>query len=175
MSVEAWLRGPIEGVDPLVAPSLYGFDQSREDLAKFTEGLTPEQIWLRPHGLGSVGFQLQHIAGSVDRLLTYLRGEQLTQEQIEEMKREMEPGPSLEELLAKVDAAFRRAEEEFRRVDPARLADPRGVGRKQLSTTVLGVMVHIAEHTQRHVGEVIITAKLVRALGEAGLTQAQNK
>ncbi|HEX5431276.1 MAG TPA: DinB family protein, partial [Bryobacteraceae bacterium] len=78
---EAWMRGPMEGVSPLTAPVLYSFQQAREDLDRFTEGLTPEQIWATPHGFGSVGFHLRHIAGSTDRLTTYLAGRQLSEAQ----------------------------------------------------------------------------------------------
>jgi hypothetical protein len=78
---EPWLRGPIAGVSPLIAPVLYSFEQAREDLATHTAGLTIAQIWARPAGLPSVGFQLRHIAGSVDRLVTYLSGRQLSDAQ----------------------------------------------------------------------------------------------
>src|SRR5271155_3265606 len=90
--IEPWLRGPLAGVPPLVAPPLHAYTQAREDLARWTNGLTDAEIWLRPHGLAPVGFQLRHIAGSVDRLSTYLRGEQLTPEQLEALAHEMYPG-----------------------------------------------------------------------------------
>jgi hypothetical protein len=157
---EPWLRGPIAGLSPLVAPILYAFQQAREDLARFTEGLTAEQIWARPHGLGPVGFHLRHIAGSVDRLMTYLQGRALDEAQMAALPAEMEPGATRDELLAAVDAAFAKAEAVVRVIDPEALAEPRGVGRKQLPTTVIGLLTHIAEHTQRHVGEAIVTAKL---------------
>jgi hypothetical protein len=159
---EPWLRGPIVGLSPLVAPILYAFQQAREDLARFTEGLTTAQIWARPHGFGPVGFHLRHIAGSVDRLMTYLEGRLLDEAQMAELKAEMEPGATREELLAAVETAFLRAEATVRAIDPATLAQPRGVGRKQLPTTVIGLLTHIAEHTQRHVGEAISAAKLSR-------------
>ena len=97
---EPWLRGPIAGVSPLLAPVLYSLQHAREDLAQWTEGLTTEQIWARPHGFGSVGFQLRHIAGSVERLTTCLQGQPLTAEQFAAKAAEMEPGASREELLA---------------------------------------------------------------------------
>jgi hypothetical protein len=159
---EPWLRGPIEGLGPLVAPILYAFQQAREDLARFTEGLTTEQIWARPHGFGPVGFHLRHIAGSVDRLMTYLEGRALDEAQMAALQAEMEPDATRDELLAVVDAAFAKAEGVVRGIDPKALAEPRGVGRKQLPTTVIGLLTHIAEHTQRHVGEAIVTAKLAR-------------
>lgn len=172
---EPWLRGPLDGVHPLVAPTLHAFAQAREDLARWTQGLTQAEIWSRPQGLAPVGFHLRHIAGSVDRLTTYLRGEQLTPEQLAALPHEMDPGPgpgrssSLHELLAEVDAALRNAETVIRALDPALLSELRTVGRKRLPTTAVGLVVHLAEHTQRHVGELIITAKLSKRI-EAGRT-----
>lgn len=164
---EPWLRGPISGVPPVVAPVLYAFIQAREDLAEHTAGLTVEQIWTRPLGLAPVGFQLRHIAGSLDRLGTYLMGQPLDEAQMAALRTEMEPGPSREELLAGVNRALALAEERIRSIDPASLTQPRVVGRKRLPTTVVGLLVHIAEHTQRHVGQAISAAKLIRAWGEA--------
>jgi uncharacterized damage-inducible protein DinB len=158
------MRGPIEGVHPLIAPALYGFQQAREDLARFTEGLTAEQIWAEPHGFGSVGFHLRHIAGSTDRLMLYMQGHQLTEAHLDALRREKEPGATREELLAGMDAAFQRAEAVARAIDPATLTEPREIGRKRLPTTVIGLLTHIAEHTQRHVGQTISAAKWSRAL-----------
>ena len=159
---EPWLRGPIAGVHPLVAPVLYAFQQAREDLARHTEGLTAAQIWARPHGFGPVGFHLRHIAGSVERLMTYVQGRQLDERQMAALRAEMEPGAAREELLAAVDDALAAAEAAIRVIDPATLAEPRAVGRRQLPTTVIGLLTHIAEHTQRHVGQAISAAKLAR-------------
>jgi len=161
VSPEPWLRG-VAGVDPLVAPVLYAFQQAREDLALHTEGLTSEQIWATPYGLGSVGFHLRHIAGSTDRLMTYLQRKQLSEAQLSSLDAEAEPGATREELFADLDSAFHRAEAIVRALDRATLADPREVGRKRLPTTVIGLLTHIAEHTQRHVGQAISAAKLVR-------------
>jgi uncharacterized damage-inducible protein DinB len=157
------MRGPIAGVHPLIAPSLYGFQQAREDLARYTEGLTTAQVWATPHGFGSVGFHLRHIAGSTDRLMTYLRVEPLSDAQMQFLRNEHEPGASREELLAGMDQAFKRAEAYARALDPDRLTDAREIGRKRLPTTVIGLLTHIAEHTQRHVGQAISAAKLARA------------
>src|ERR1043166_4487454 len=97
---EPWMRGPMEGVHPLLSPVLYSFQQAREDLAKHTEGLTPEQIWSSPNGFGSVGFHLRHIAGSTERLMQYLQGRQLTQAQLAVLTAENSPtGPDRDELL----------------------------------------------------------------------------
>jgi uncharacterized damage-inducible protein DinB len=160
---EPWLRGPLPGVDTFIAPLLYSFQMAREDLAKYTAGLTTEQIWATPHGFGSVGFHLRHIADSTDRLMTYVGGGQLSSDQMAALKAEKEPGATREMLLAGIDRAFDSAEAVACALDPARLAELRGVGRKQLPTTVIGLLVHIAEHTQRHVGQAISAAKLAKA------------
>ena len=103
------------------------------------------------------------MAGSVDRLSSYLEGQPLDEGQMAALAAEMEPGAGLEELLAGVDRALRRAEEIIRAIDPATFAEPRWVGRKRLPTTVIGLLVHIAEHTQRHLGQAIGAAQLARA------------
>ena len=160
---EPWLRG-LSGVSPLTVPVLYAFQQAREDIAKYTESLTSEQIWAKPYGLASVGFHVRHIAGSTDRLMTYLQGKQLTPSELRALETEATPGATREELLAELNAAFERAEMIVRAIDPATLADQREVGRKRLPTTVIGLLTHIAEHTQRHVGQAISAAKLARGL-----------
>jgi uncharacterized damage-inducible protein DinB len=165
------MRGPIAGVNPLVAPVLFTFVHAREDLAHHTEGLTVEQIWATPFGFGSVGFHLVHIAGSADRLITYLRGRQLSEEQLAAMEAEKSPPRlSREQLLAALDLCFADAERIIRAIDPATLDEPREVGRQRLPTTVVGLLVHTAEHTQRHVGQAISAAKLARKLDAAPQT-----
>ena len=159
---EPWLRGPVPGVSPLAAPILFAFQQAREDLEAAATGLSTEQIWATPFGLGSVGFHLRHIAGATERLMTYLEGKQLSEDQMAALKAEKQPGASREELLADIDAAFRRSEETVRGLDPRSLPEARAVGRKRLPTTVIGLLTHIAEHTQRHVGQAISAAKWIR-------------
>jgi hypothetical protein len=163
---EPWLRGPLAGVPPILAPTLYAFAQAREDLAHWTDGLTDAEIWSRPHGLAPIGFHLRHIAGSVERLTAYMRGEQLTSKQLEAIGHEIDPeaglSRSLIELLAEVNEALHKSERTIRTLDLTILEERRGVGRKHLPTTVIGLVVHLAEHTQRHVGELIVTAKLTR-------------
>jgi hypothetical protein len=168
--VEPWLRGPLSGVHPLLAPTFHAYAQAREDLAKWTDGLSDAEIWQRPHGLAPVGFHLRHIAGSVDRLTAYLRGEDLTPGQLDALRREMDPGPGRSDLLAKVNEALRASEQAIQAIDPATFADSRSVGRKHLPATVIGLVIHLAEHTQRHVGELIVTAKLSKRI-EAGRTR----
>ena len=159
---EPWLRGPIEGVSPYVAPILYTFQQAREDLARFTEGLTTEQVWMKIGDLNPVGREIAHIAGSVDRLVTYLEGRQLSEQQLRDIQLESTPGATTEELMERLEKSFRRAETVVRNLDTGALTAPREVGRKRLPTTVIGLIVHICEHTQRHVGQAIAAAKLAR-------------
>ena len=154
MVEEAWLRGPIEGVDALTAPVLYAFTQAREDLAHYTEGLTPDPLWT-----STVGFHIRHIARSTDRLIEYLQG------RLPQQLGDGDPGASREELLAELDSAFNRAESVVRSIDPATLREKREVGRKRLPTTVIGLLTHLAEHTQRHVGQAITAAKAIGARG----------
>ena len=153
MTHEPWLRGPIPDVDPLIAPVLYAFIQAREDLAHFTAGLTTERLWAT-----KIGFHIRHISRSTDRLMTYLQGRQLAARQFGEG----EPGASREELLAEMDEVFQHAESVVRAIDPSILREPREVGRQRLPTTVIGLLTHIAEHTQRHVGQAIILANGAR-------------
>jgi hypothetical protein len=112
-----------------------------------------------------VGFHLRHIAGSTDRLVTYLQGRELTPSQLDALAAEGSASElSREELLDGLNRAFREAEEVIRAIDPAILGDARTVGRKRLPTTVIGLLTHIAEHTQRHVGQAIAAAKLAAVL-----------
>ena len=160
-SSEPWLRGPLEGIHPLVMPVFFSFAQVREDLATHTAGLSDEAVW-RKFGRVSLGFELKHIAGSVDRLTTYLEGGQLTRRQLETLRQESEPDQSLEELLASIDAQLANTEDQLRLLDPATLYGRRAVGRQTLPTTVLGLLVHLCEHTQRHLGQAILLASLLR-------------
>jgi uncharacterized damage-inducible protein DinB len=166
---EPWLRGPITGVHPITAPLLYSLQQAREDLAKWTDALSDEDFWVKPApDVAPLGFQIRHIAGSIDRLTTYLEGKQLSDEQMADLQGEQEPGATRKELFDAVENSFRRAKAVATAIDPRTWHDPRGIGRKQLPTTVGGLITHMAEHTQRHVGEAIITAKLVRAAHSGG-------
>lgn len=164
---EPWLRGTLPDVHPLVAPLVRSLEQVREDLYHHTAGLSPQELWLRPYGLAPVGFQLRHLARSLDRLTTYLLGQPLSSRQLEQLQTEMDPGAGWDELWEEVDAALRRTEEAARALDPASFTEPRTVGRQQLPTTVVGLVVHIAEHTQRHLGQAISAAKLARAAQDA--------
>lgn len=142
-------------------PVFFSFAQVREDLTKYTAGLPEEAVWQQIDG-ASIGFHLKHIAGSVDRLTTYLMGGQLSPRQLEALKHESEPRGSTSELLALVNQQRERSEEQLGQLDPATLYASRSVGRRALPTTVLGLIVHLCEHTQRHLGHGITLAKMLR-------------
>jgi uncharacterized damage-inducible protein DinB len=167
---EPWLRGPLADEDPLLMPTLHALQQAHEDLRLNARGLSDAQAWARPHGLTSLGFHLRHIAGSLDRLTTYLRGRALNEEQLAFLQAESQPGASLRDMLDDVDRAIERTSRVLRSLDLTTLRDKRGVGRRELPTTVIGLTVHIAEHTQRHVGQAITTCLLLKAMptGRAG-------
>ena len=142
-------------------PVFFSFAQVREDLAKHTAGLSREQVWQKI-GWTSLGFHLKHLAGSVDRLTTYLMGGQLSEEQLRSLRRETEGTEEIGELLRMVNEALAASEEKLRTIDPSRLYEERTVGRKALPTSVIGLLVHVAEHTQRHLGQAITLAQIVR-------------
>ena len=165
---EVWLRGPLEGVDPILMPAAHALVQAAEDLAGATTDLTMQELWVRPAGAASLGFHLRHIAGSTDRLLTYARGERLSEGQRQALALEKEAGDPPADaatLLREVQAAIQGALEAIRGTPRETLFAPRTIGRAALPTNVFGLLCHVAEHTQRHTGQVITTAKIVRGLG----------
>ena len=166
-NIEPWLSGSHSAIHPCFRPLLFSLEQAQQDLRHWTLRLSEEQVWAQPLGLAPLGFQLRHIAGSVDRLFTYVEGNQLSERQLTALRSEMIPGASLNELLAEMDAVFQRVVQKVERLDAIAITENRGVGRKQLPTTVIGLLVHIAEHTQRHVGQAVLTAKVLSAIGTA--------
>ena len=123
----------------------------------------PERLWSRPAQLASVGFHLQHITGVIDRLFTYARGEALSSEQRDKLAQEGSPRESLhsvDDMLDALDAQVERALTQLRAVRPETLSETRLVGRQQLPATMLGLLFHAAEHTQRHVGQMLVTARV---------------
>jgi GNAT superfamily N-acetyltransferase/uncharacterized damage-inducible protein DinB len=158
---EAWLRGPVEGVPAALQPVAHALLQAREDARRFVQHFPAELLWTRPARVASVGFHLQHITGVVDRLFTYARGESLSSEQQDRLAREGQPNNgNVDELLNAFDAQVARALDQLRAMHPHTLTDARVVGRKQLPSTVLGLLFHAAEHVQRHVGQLLVTARV---------------
>ena len=162
---EVWLGGPIEGVPPLLMPAAHALVGARNDLVAAAGGLSTEQLWESPGGAASVGFHLRHIAGSLGRLYTYARGLPLTDAQRAALRVEGDPGTppaAAEVLLDSVARAVAEALDVLRSTRDGDLLEFRGVGRAQLPSNTLGLLFHGAEHTQRHTGQVIATAKILR-------------
>jgi len=163
---EVWLRGALPDVPPLLQPVAHSLLQSREEVRAAVATLTPAQLWARPGGAASAGFHVRHAAGSIDRLLTYARGEQLSDAQRASLVAEGAPDLAADasaRLAAEFDAAIARALQQVQVTPASTLLEPRDVGRARLPSTVLGLLVHAAEHTQRHVGQLVTTARIVRA------------
>jgi uncharacterized damage-inducible protein DinB len=163
---EVWLRGPVAGIPPLLQPVAHSLLQCREELTATLTGMTPEEVWDRRHGAASIGFHARHAAASLDRLFTYARGEALSSAQLTALRVEQTPDDADDTaatLVAAFDAAVERALAQLRTTSDEMLLEPRGVGRAQLPSTVMGLLFHAAEHTQRHVGQLATTCKVLGA------------
>jgi uncharacterized damage-inducible protein DinB len=161
---EAWLRGPIEGLDAFLQPAAHALVQAREDLDRAIAGVPHANLWTRPNGAASVGFHLRHVTGSLDRLLTYARGAQLDDRQRAALEREEDRGMQSDDATTLVEQARHAIDSALAQLRATRreaLLEPRAVGRGALPSTVLGLLFHAAEHTSRHVGQAITTAKIV--------------
>ena len=159
---EVWLRGPVAGVPDALMPAAHALLQTLEDVERWAAGLTLDQLWQSPGGAASVGFHILHLTGSTDRLFTYARGERLSADQRAALAAEASPERlSAPELIAGMRAQFDAALAALRGADPATLYTPRAVGRAALPTTVIGLLFHAAEHSQRHAGQLVTTAKIV--------------
>jgi uncharacterized damage-inducible protein DinB len=150
----------------MLMPAAHCLLQCREEISAAAASLATEQLWARPGGAASVGFHLKHIVGSLDRLLTYARGAQLEREQLAALRAEGEPGSPPDDastLIARAVAAIDSAVENLRAAPDAELFEPRVVGRAGLPSNVFGLLFHCAEHTHRHTGQLVTTAKIVKA------------
>ena len=162
---EFWMRGiRVDGIGTALQPVAHALLQALEDVEGAVSNLTVDELWARPGGAASAGFHLRHLAGSLDRLTTYARGEPLSDAQLAALRSEAEPGASAGELLAHVRATVERALDQLRATPDASLDEPREVGRKRLPSSVRGLLYHAGEHTTRHAGQVITTVKVVRGL-----------
>ncbi|HEY1648629.1 MAG TPA: DinB family protein [Terracidiphilus sp.] len=167
--VEPWLSGTHTDIPAAGRAVLHALDLALDDLTKWTDGLSDAEVHSQPLGLNSIAFHLRHIARSTDRILTYAEGNPLSGEQLAALKSEavlpVEREPEARvELLAEVHKSFANAAPRIRALASADLDTFRGVGRKQLPTSIGGALIHVADHTQRHVGQVVTTAKVLMAL-----------
>lgn len=155
--MEPWLAGHFADLAPIPRLLCCSLEQSLDEIRHWTAPLDDAQLWAEPFEKSSVGFQLRHLAGSVDRLLTYARGEALTDAQLSFLKAEHIPGATKAELLAALEqsytaaAAFAQTATDFHQ--------PRFIGRQRLETPLGVLLAHIAEHTQRHTGQLIVLCK----------------
>jgi len=161
---ETWMRGPIEGVDPMLMPVAHALMQAREELERIATEIPSDHVWLRPGGAASIGFHVRHLGAALDRLFTYARGERLSDAQKTVFRAEAEPGDppaTLPDLVNDATAQIDRAMDQLRQTTRGQLLEFRGVGRAQLPSNVLGLLFHAAEHSTRHAGQVITTAKIL--------------
>ncbi len=159
---EVWLRGPIEGVPAHLQPVAHSLLQCREELEGLLHGMAPQQIWHSDGKAASIGYHVLHAMGSLDRLFTYARGATLSDAQRQVLAQEIQPDLDLtaDDLLAGFEAEVIRAIDQLRDTNESTLTDQRLVGRAQLPSTVIGLLFHAAEHTQRHVGQAVTTKRL---------------
>ncbi len=162
---EPWLRGTHGELPAVLRAVLHAFDLAQEDVFRWCGGLSDADLNAAPGGLTPIAYHLRHIPRSLDRLLTYAEGNQLSGDQIASLKRESDPDAAREALFAEFEAGLANAAARVRAFAGSDLEQPRGVGKKQLPTTVGGLLVHLADHTQRHVGQVVTTAKLIKSAG----------
>ena len=160
---EPWLRGTLSEVGAVPRGVLHALELAAEDIERWCSGLSDEQVNQRPAQMAPIAFHLRHVARSMDRLLTYAEATELNARQIAELASEMSPGATQKELFAEFHASMTLSATRIRKLASADLEAKRTVGRNKLPSTLGGLLVHIADHTQRHVGQVITTAKIVRA------------
>jgi uncharacterized damage-inducible protein DinB len=161
---EWWQRGPVDGVPAVLQPVAHIILQVQESIRELVDGLTADQWNARPSGVASPTFHVRHVTGVIDRLFTYARGDALSEAQFVALRAESTPLTWVEipALLQRLDAQIESAMAELRTVDPATLGAWRGVGRAQLPSTVIGCLVHAAEHSMRHVGQLSVTVRVIR-------------
>jgi uncharacterized damage-inducible protein DinB len=162
--LEVWQRGPIDGVPALLQSVAHALLQAVEDVEREMISFPQELLWNKPAGVASVGFHLKHIKGVVDRLFSYAKGELLSEQQMLDLKSESlsEGLPTIKKLTQDFKDQVDRAIQQLKFTDEGTLTEKRGIGRKQIPTTVMGLLFHAAEHTQRHVGQLIVTARILK-------------
>ena len=161
---EVWLRGPLPGISSFLQPVAHALLQAKEEVREMMKDFPDKLLWEQPAGVASPGFHLQHLLGVLNRLFTYARGEALSQEQLQLLKEE----ELVNEKLTKTDLVEAFAKQvdvsiaQLKKTDERTLIDFRGVGRAQLPSTVLGLLTHSAEHTMRHVGQLLVTIRVLK-------------
>jgi uncharacterized damage-inducible protein DinB len=158
---EPWLRGTHREIPAVLRAVVHALELAGEDIDKACALLSDDAVHALPGGAAPIAFHLRHIARSLDRLLTYAEGRQLSIAQMDALHAESDPGTPKSELLTEFRAGIEDALRRVRAFAGADLELARSVGRKALPASVGGLLVHCADHTQRHAGQVMTTAKLV--------------
>jgi len=161
---EPWLRETHTDIPVVHRAVLHALEQAGEDIEAWCKPLPLEVLESRPHGLPSVAFQLRHIARSLDRLLTYAEGNPLSEDQLSALRAEGEPSSTSAALFAEFEKTLSETTQRLAALQPVDLNAHRGLGRAKIPTTVGSILIHVAEHTQRHVGQAITTAKVIASL-----------
>ena len=162
---EVWLRGPIEGIPALLQPVAHALLQASEDVHKYTTDLPENLLWKKPVGRASIGFHIQHMAGVIDRMMTYSKALPLSDLQFDYLKKEgvTDHNLSIAFLIHELDKKISGTLDYFKTLSDAELKEKRTVGRKELPSTVIGLLFHAAEHAQRHVGQLLVTASVLKS------------
>jgi uncharacterized damage-inducible protein DinB len=163
--LEFWQRGPVPGIIPLLQPAAHAILQARQEVEDAIKNLPNSLLWQRPAAVASIAFHLQHMTGVLDRLFSYAINVPLTGQQFSFLKNEDKEDLSVtsSQLLHQLDAQVNKAIEQLKNTKEETLLEPRGVGRKQIPSNVLGLIFHAAEHMQRHTGQLIVTARILTA------------
>ena len=161
---EYWLRGPLPGINSYLQPVAHALLQAREEVNELMKEFPGELLWQQPAGLASPGFHLQHLSGVLDRLFTYAKGQMLSTGQLQALKEE---GVTNNALTAdKLEKIFNeqvdQSLDQLKATGEKTLIEFRGVGRAQLPSTVLGLLTHAAEHTMRHVGQLLVSVRVLK-------------
>ena len=169
---EAWLRGPVENIPALLQPVAHALLQAREEVKEIVTDFPDPYLWHKPSGVASVGFHLQHLTGVLDRLFTYAKGEALNEEQLEALSAEgkaVEGKKGVVELVQLFDKQVDKALAQLIETTEQAVTEQRLVGRAKIPSNVLGLLFHAAEHTMRHVGQLYVTAKVIKDKLKPGL------
>ena len=163
--LEVWQRGPLPDIIPFLQPVAHALLQARDEINEYMFEFPVALLWVRPAGMASAGFHLQHLSGVLDRVFTYARNEKLSEFQFEQLAEEGEDRPegyTVLDLVNRFNKQVDIAIEQIKVTDESTLGDFRGIGRAGLPSTVIGLLVHGAEHTMRHVGQLMVTAAVVK-------------
>ena len=163
-TLEVWMRGPIAGLIPLLQPVAHAILQARDEVNLIMIDFPDELIWERPNDVASIAFHLQHLSGVLDRLFTYANNKVLNEDQLKLLTLESDSTQflTIKGLLTRFNNQVNKALTQLKNIEEKTLLEPRGVGRKQIPTNQLGLLFHAAEHTQRHVGQLLVTIKILK-------------